>query len=141
VTADKDLQNLSGFWTGVYDYPAAHREPVPFNAVIEDVAGALHGEIIEPNTFSKARDRELFASITGSRDGNAVRFVKTYERVSQGGHSLVYQGTLDGSGTRIDGMWRAHALWSGPFVMNRSTGKTATIENKAERAVDLVKPR
>jgi hypothetical protein len=134
-------KHLSGFWTGVYDYPVAHREPVPFNAVIEDAGGALSGEIIEPNTFSRAKDRELFASISGSRQGNAVHFVKTYERVPQAGHSVVYQGTLDGTGTRIEGTWRAHPLWSGAFVMNRSTGKTAKIDSKIEHALDLAKTR
>jgi hypothetical protein len=141
VTAEKNLDNLSGFWTGVYDYPVTHREPVPFNAVIEDVGGALSGEIVEPNTFSQAKERELFANISGTRQGTAVHFIKTYERVPRGGHSLVYQGTLDGTGTRIDGTWRAHAGWSGPFVMNRSSGKKAKIEDTIERALDLVKSR
>lgn len=138
---DKSFDNLSGFWTGVYDYPLALREPVPFNAVIEDVGGALSGEIVEPNTFSQAKDRELFASISGSRQGHAVHFIKTYERVPQGGHSLVYHGRLDGTGTRIEGTWQAHTLWSGPFVMNRSSGKAAKVESEIERALDLAKTR
>ena len=141
MTAEKNVDNLSGYWTGVYDYPVASRQAVPFNAVIVDVGGALSGEIVEPNTFSKTRDRELFASLSGTRQGNAVHFIKTYERVPQGGHSLAYQGTLDGSGTRIDGTWRVHALWSGPFVMNRSSGKKAKIERKVESALDLAKTR
>ena len=135
MTGDKQSDSLSGFWTGVYDYPGGHREPVPFSAVIEDVAGALGGEIVEPNTFSKTKDRELFASLSGTRQGSAVHFIKTYERVPQGGHSVAYQGTLDGTGTRIDGTWRAHASWSGPFVMNRSSGKKAKLERKIESAI------
>lgn len=141
MTAEKNVENLSGFWTGVYDYPVPSRQPVPFNAVIEDVSGALSGEIVEPNTFSRTKDRELFASISGTRQGNAVHFIKIYERVPQGGHSVAYQGTLDGTGTRIDGTWRAHASWSGAFVMNRSGGKKAKIEDKVESALDLAKTR
>jgi hypothetical protein len=139
MSGEKQSDNLSGFWTGVYDYPNASREPVPFNAVIEDVRGALGGEIIEPNTFSPARDRELFASLSGTRQGNAVHFIKTYEKVPRGGHSIVYQGTLDATGTRIDGTWQAHARWSGPFVMNRSAGRKAEVEDKAASELELAK--
>ena len=135
MSGENERDNLSGFWTGVYDYPVASRAPVPFNAVIEDVAGALGGEIIEPNTFSPAKDRELFASLAGRRDGKAVHFVKTYEEVPRGGHSIVYRGTLDAAGTRIDGTWRANAFWSGAFVMNRSAGKAATVEDKSKLAL------
>jgi hypothetical protein len=142
MTTEKQTENLSGFWTGVYDYPKAYREPVPFNAVIEDLGGALGGEIIEPNTFSAAQDCELFASISGTRQGNAVQFIKTYERVPRGGHSIAYHGTLEASCTRSDGTWRstrADSSWSGPFVMNRSGGKKAIVEDKTERELDLVR--
>jgi hypothetical protein len=142
MTSGKQSLNLSGFWTGVYDYPNAFRQPVPFNAVIEDVAGALGGEIIEPNTFSSAKDRELFASLSGSREGNAVHFIKTYEQVPRGGHSIVYEGTLDATGTKIEGNWRStrpNSSWSGPFVMNRSNGKTAKKEEKIARSRNLAK--
>jgi len=137
----KHPDNLSGYWTGVYDYPRGDREPVPFNAVIKEVAGALGGEIVEPNTFSTAKERELFSSLSGSRRGKAVHFVKTYERVPKGGHSIAYEGRLDATGTRIDGTWRsmaANSTWSGPFVMNRSVGKKTSVEGKIERALNLV---
>ena len=136
---DRKSDNISGFWTGVYDYPQAYREPVPFNAVITDSGGALTGESIEPNTFSTAQDKELFAHLSGTRDGSSVMFVKTYEKVPRGGHSIIYQGTLDASGTRIDGTWKASARWSGPFVMNRSSGAKVEQEEKAARELELVK--
>ncbi len=142
MTSDKQSDNLTGFWTGVYDYPDGHREPVPFNAVIEDVAGALGGEIVEPNTFSSAKDRELFASLSGTRQGSSVHFIKTYERLPNGGHSLIYEGILDATWTRIDGTWSTTPpAWplSGPFVMNRSDGKKAEANVKAGRKLELAK--
>lgn len=142
MTRDKQSDSLSGFWTGVYDYPGGHREPVPFSAVIEDVAGALGGEIVEPNTFSSAKERELFASLSGTRQGGSVHFIKTYERVPNGGHSLVYDDILDAAATRIDGTWSTTPpAWplSGPFVMNRSSGKKAAAKVKAGREVEVLK--
>ncbi len=142
--ADGDKDNLTGFWTGVYDYPHGLKEPVAFNAIIEDKGGALSGEIIEPNTFSPAKDRELFASLSGSREGTSVTFTKTYEKVPRAGHSLLYSGTLDGSGTRIEGTWKvmkAGRYLSGPFVMNRGSGKKASVEEKQKADLELVKPR
>lgn len=136
--ADKQPSNLSGFWTGVYDYPRGLKEPVPFNAVITDTDGVLTGEIIEPNTFSSAMDRELFASLAGKRDGMSVTFVKTYEKVPRGGHSLPYEGTLDSTCNRIEGTWRASPTWFGPFVMNRTTGAKVEKEVKAEKEAELV---
>ena len=142
MTAEKKTDNLTGFWTGVYDYPDTYKEPVPFNAVIEDTMGSLSGEIIEPNTFSRTKDHELFASFSGTRQGSSVHFIKTYEKVPQGGHSIAYEGTVDESFTKITGTWkgeRAGLLWSGPFLMNRADGRKAQVEKKTESELEIVK--
>lgn len=144
MVADRASENLSGFWTGVYDYPDGSRQAVAFNVVIEDKDGTLTGEIIEPNTFSPVADRELFAHLAGAREGSAVHFVKTYEKVKRGGHSISYEGTLDASCTRIEGIWRAVGVrlpWSGPFIMNRGSGKKVAEKMTLERTLDLVKQR
>jgi hypothetical protein len=134
--------NLTGFWTGVYDYGSGRKEPVPFNVIIEDNAGSLTGEIIEPNTFSPAKDRELFASLKGTREGTSVHFIKTYEKVPRAGHSIAYAGTLDASRTRIDGTWNGTGPYTsatGPFVMNRGSGKKAAVVEEQKAGLELVK--
>ena len=137
--SNKQSDNLSGYWTGVYDYPRALREAVPFNAVITDSGGALSGEIIEPNTFPGVVDHELFASLSGARDGMTVSFVKTYEKSVRDKPPVMYEGSLDPTFTRIEGQWRITGQWSGPFVMNRSTGHQASQKDEAAQERDLVK--
>ncbi|HTK84874.1 MAG TPA: hypothetical protein VL625_07280 [Patescibacteria group bacterium] len=133
-----DGQNLSGFWTGVYDYPDTHEQPVPFNAVIRDEGGSISGEIIEPNTFAKCNDRELFAVLSGTRSGSDVHFVKSYEDLPEAGHCIAYRGTLNADGTKLEGQWSTMEpgySYSGPFVMNRKSGKKAEqkVKEKAGR--------
>lgn len=142
MTAEND-NNLSGYWTGIYDYSLASKDPVPFNVVITDETGSLSGEFIEPNTFAKTPDRELFASLSGARDGMNVHFIKTYERVPRAGHSVIYEGTLDSTFNRIEGQWRAPAPCrvTGSFIMNRTKGSGAKAEKMAERELELMKGR
>ncbi len=118
-----DFSSLSGFWTGVYDYPDNYAEPVPFNVVLIEVAGSLSGEIDEPNTFSPDTIGRLFARLTGSSDGTSVQFVKKYEKVREAGHNVHYDGAVNGDLTIIEGHWTVTdwmGSWSGPFIMNRS---------------------
>lgn len=133
--SDSDFKSLSGYWTGVYDYPAAD-EAVPFNAVLSDEAGRISGEIIEPNTFAQAPDRELFSSLSGALDGGSITFIKHYESLPGAGHTVLYVGHVDAARTKIEGRWRIGATWSGPFVMNRSSdgaadALSATLEAEA----------
>lgn len=140
-----DKGGLSGFWTGVYDYPDGHEQPVPFNAVIRDEGGSLTGEIIEPNTFAQCKDRELFASLSGTRNGNDVHFVKSYEDLPEAGHSIAYSGTLNADRTKIEGQWSTMEpgySYAGPFVMNRKSGKKEErkVKEKAGREMARTGP-
>lgn len=116
----EEFQSLSGYWNGVYRYPDRSAS-VRFNAVLEERAGALSGECVEPNTFADPSVSELFASIAGWRDGAQVSFAKQYEDVPGAGYALQYDGLADGGLTRIEGRWRfvGGIPWSGPFVMIR----------------------
>lgn len=129
---EEDFKSLSGYWTGVYDYAQAD-EPVPFNAILTDVGGQISGEIIEPNTFAHAPDRELFSSLAGALEGGSVTFVKHYEALPGAGHTVLYVGEVDARRTKIEGRWRIGSSWSGPFVMNRaSDGASVEITAKEE---------
>lgn len=124
--------NLSGFWTGVYDYRDASMDAVPFNAVLTEAAGAVTGEVVEPNTFCSDATPEVFASLDGDREGERVSFVKRYEDRPGAGHIVRYEGVADAKLETISGTWAVGGD-SGPFVMNRSEGGvSATIEAMAD---------
>lgn len=112
--------SLSGHWNGRYDYGWG-AEPVPFEAVIEDAAGQLLGGITEPNTFHRDMGAELTATLLGQRTGHDVQFRKTYDGFDQG-DDPVYEGEVNGTFTRIDGLWRfpTNPSLSGRFMMVRA---------------------
>jgi hypothetical protein len=132
---EEDFENLSGSWTGVYDYPDHALDPVSFKAILIDANGAISGEIIEPNSSMNIAGKFLSANITGTVDGNYVRFVKFYEDYSQEFSEVVYEGTVDQAKTTIKGEWTTieEMPWKGPFVMNRVRVKAA--QKAAEREV------
>lgn len=134
--SDERDAGLSGYWTGVYDYPGAD-EPVPFNAVLDVSGAAVSGETIEPNTFAPTPDGELFAWIDGSVADGEIAFVKTYEPLPGAGHAVSYVGRLERGGKRIVGRWRIQAGWEGPFVMDRS-GDAAALTALLARRHSLV---
>ena len=111
---------LSGAWMGRYDYGAGQC-PVSFEAMLQDDAGALSGQITEPNTFRRDMGASLTASLVGDRLGYDVTFRKIYAGFDQGGDP-VYEGVLNAALDRIDGMWRFSndPQWSGRFMMIRA---------------------
>ncbi len=121
--------DLTGRWLGRYQYDSA-APVVAFEADLEEFAGALTGEIREPNSFRPDQGAELSASLTGSRAGTAVDFVKVYRGFTQGDHPH-YSGTTNPALTRIEGQWHfLRAPWMrGRFVMMRkplASAETAT---------------
>ncbi|MEL6280197.1 MAG: hypothetical protein AAFQ73_13630 [Pseudomonadota bacterium] len=130
-------KSLTGHWTGVYDYPNAFAEPVPFNAEIDESAATFVGESEEPNTFADPMVDTLLATLAGHREGDAVSFVKTYAPVSGAGHKVRYEGVANADLTKIEGRWRVDGAitWSGPFVMNRADA-TATEAMEAREEVE-----
>lgn len=125
----KKHDSLTGLWTGAYAAPYSSRQ-TPFNATIEDTAGALSGSIDEPNTFGDPSADRLFATLRGNRDGLSVSFIKRYDGTGGAAHTVGYEGAVDADFTRIDGNWTLPD-WSGPFFMQRAE---AGAEAAAERA-------
>jgi hypothetical protein len=125
---------LDGSWTGEYGYDVpGRRGNVPFNATLNETEGALSGLIDEPNTFGHPSAPRLFASLDGTRNGNAIRFIKTYNGAGGVRHSVLYQGEANAALTRIDGMWTVSWL-KGPFYMTRAAtlADEEEIEGEAE---------
>jgi hypothetical protein len=129
------ILNISGEWTGVYDYPDNESDAVPFKATVSDMDGLVSGSIIEPNTFVEDGNTELFSVINGKRDGLYITFLKIYESSEYtDSYEIIYEGTLTKDMTVIQGTWKTtdDMTWSGPFVMNRA----AKIEIKREQKIE-----
>ncbi len=62
----------------------------------------------------------LFFSLSGGRRGSAVDFVKTYHGTSPHYGTIIYDGTVNGDATEIEGRWTIPGNWSGRFLMIRS---------------------
>lgn len=134
MAGEVDFKDLTGFWTGVYDYPGGLADPVPFNATLAEADGALTGEIVEPDTMCHDALGDLFASLAGAREGRRVSFAKRYESRQNAGHRVDYEGQANAALTEIRGRWVIDGF-GGPFVMNRSAAGLTKAVERAE-AVD-----
>lgn len=128
--------NLTGHWIGIYHYvETAGIEPTPFNAVMEDQAGKLVGEIDEPNTYADPAAARLYADLFGVRQGLEVRFVKSMNGTGGACHDIVYEGQCSADFGRIDGRWTIPGHWSGAFEMVRIDGAMAQAQDRVAAAV------
>ncbi len=128
-------KSISGRWTGRYDYGGL-AAPVPFEAVLEESAGLVSGEITETNTFRHDMGAHLAAFLIGERVGVDVSFRKTYEGFDQG-DDPVYEGALNTAMTRIDGVWRfpKDPKWAGRFMMVRAVD--ARVQRKVAAEIEM----
>jgi hypothetical protein len=113
-------RSLTGVWDGIYSYPLGGLPTVPFTATLIEAARLLSGSVSEACLLHNPNET-LFFSVTGSRTVTAVHFVKTY--LGSGPHyrqPIVYEGTVNGDATEIEGRWRIPGDWSGRFLMTRS---------------------
>ena len=123
-------QNLTGVWNGLYTYP--NGRSTSFVANLIDSGGSLSGTTHEPGLLGAT----VFGSLVGSRNGGAVRFTKRYDRPGLLHRKpIVYDGSLNGDATEIEGRWTIQKVWSGKFMMVRSGGQAAKVERKAVEPV------
>ena len=140
-----EFTSLTGSWTGVYDYAAGYGEPVSFNALLVEEAGAVSGETMEPNTFAAEGVDCLLATISGARADGQLSFLKRYEGLPGAGHEVRYDGVVNEDLTKIEGQWRIERSgWSGPFVMNRGASAQDAADSETgslmEQAVAISGP-
>lgn len=119
--------NLSGRWTGLFNYPAAY-PPNGFDAVLHDLDGVIAGTITEQDDNPAGNGGILEAVIEGRRQGSAVTFTKMYVDVDRMPDAVFYAGTIEPDGNEISGRWEIPDDWAGTFLMIRSTGVTETAE-------------
>jgi hypothetical protein len=120
--------NLTGVWHGLYVYPHGHGS-VSFVATLIETESWVSGSTHEPSLFGDCPSGTLFATLLGNRSGKAIAFVKTYEAPGYG--RVEYAGTLNHDATEIEGRWTIPAVWSGRFLMIRSTSLAAMRARKA----------
>ncbi len=129
-------KSLTGIWNGLYTYPAEVRMPEShFVATLFDGGVFLSGTIHENMQRGDGTAIPANAAVDGTRDGNHVAFIKSYDGLSGLGHSVHYVGTLAEDGDEIEGQWHIHTrrgdLFSGRFLMIRTRGKRAAVETEA----------
>ena len=123
-------EGLSGDWIGNYSYPG-ELEPVPFDATLVECNGQLSGETREPG-HAVDMGETAHALVHGSRTGGQVTFTKVYDTIEH--EPILYEGTVDETGTEIQGHWTIVGEWSGSFLMRRPAAAEEDVEAEEEVA-------
>jgi hypothetical protein len=121
-----EAENLTGVWNGLYSY--ADGRSVTFVATLIESGSTLTGSTHEPCVGRDCPAATLFATLMGSRSGNAVRFHKTYEVADPRYATVNYEGRLNADATEIEGRWSIPGVWSGKFMMIRPLREAMTEE-------------
>lgn len=124
--------NLSGRWSGIYNCPHTV-PPTAFEAEIRDSGGFISGETTEPG----GEGGTLHAMIEGRREGDELRFVKTYDDAPRAHYWIDYVGTIAEGGDEIHGQWQIPGNWSGTFLMVRDAGAEEEVELVESAAIQL----
>lgn len=121
---------LTGMWHGLFSYPRLY-DPTSFVAILIESGAGFSGTTHEPCAIERISGGVLYATLQGRRDGAAVTFLKTYDGTGGWAHSVAYEGMLSGDGTEIEGRWRVSGVWSGKFLMIRSSARESSVVRKA----------
>ena len=109
--------SLSGQWTGIY--AGGGNEPTSFEGLFAQAGANISGSMFEYNGFGDtAAAAYLTSTISGTVQGDLVRFTKTYDGTGGVSHAVHYEGRLVSNGRRIRGTWNADGA-SGGFEMVR----------------------
>jgi hypothetical protein len=139
---DRSERSLTGVWDGIYSYPVHGMPAVAFTATLIEAGSSLSGSVHEPCMAGPSGT--LLFSLSGSRRGSAVNFVKTYHGTNlRYRHAIFYEGTVNDDATEVEGIWSIPGNWSGRFLMIRSGGQpeAAAEREGAEGRLETVGPR
>lgn len=120
---------LTGVWDGTFVQQGVGT--VTFLATLIEAGGALSGSVTEPCMMPGCPRETHNASLSGSRSGSAVSFVKRYEPPGYGYDAVTYEGALNADATEIDGRWRVAGL-SGTFLMIRASKPAEAVTNNEQ---------
>src|SRR4029453_8815349 len=97
-------ETLTGVWDGTFLQPGVGT--ITFLATLIETGSALTGSVTEPCMSPGCPIATHNASISGSRSGSAVSFVKRYQPPGYGYTHVFYEGTVNADATEIDGRWK-----------------------------------
>lgn len=129
-----DPLDLTGSWTGMFNYPRA-MPPGSFTAELREQGGVVIGETEERSDSPADRGATLHALIEGNRSGLGIVFVKHYDAARRLDTPVNYSGTLSPNGDEITGTWNIAGNWSGTFLMVRRARRGAAIERRIAETV------
>jgi hypothetical protein len=132
MSGDAAEYDLSGQWSGIYNYPA-HYPPNAFEATIRDTGGLITGVISQPGEFFEPPGTVQHAVIEGSHEGGTLAFVKIYDDLAR--PTPHYHGIVLPGGDEIEGEWTIPGDWSGTFLMIRGAKAGAAIERRVSEKV------
>ena len=135
MTGPADL-DLSGRWTGLYNYPGPF-PPVSFEAELRELGGSIGGTMSEPDE-EHGGGGTLHAVVDGSRQGSAVTFTKIYEDAERMPEPVFYSGTVQPDGNEISGHWDIPGHWSGTFLMVRTPDAAEAAEAQVGEEVEVI---
>lgn len=120
MSASNGAISLTGRWHGRYTYLDGG-EGESFICDLIELGDSLTGTTFEVSDFGDDHQGRRSATITGSRNGAHVSFVKHY--VPGHGHEqpIYYTGDVNDDATEIDGTWLISRLAFGRFLMIRGT--------------------
>jgi hypothetical protein len=128
--------DLTGAWHGQYSLPNVVGTPVPFEASLIATEDFLGGTITEKATEGPIKGRVLCASISGSRAGPLVSFIKTYEPDCTPYTTVTYEGVVSSDGQEISGDWTI-GKWTGRFLMIRAAGLPQSASRRIRELIGL----
>lgn len=125
--------SITGRWHGRYTYLDGG-EGEAFEADLIESQDAIVGTTTEQSTFYGLKATRK-ATISGSRNGSIVSFVKHYTRGHGHDEPIKYDGEVNDDATEIEGIWRIDRNAFGRFLMIRDLALPSAIEIKAEEKV------
>ena len=132
--SDEAEYDLSGQWSGIYNYPALY-PPNTFEATIRDSGGVVTGVITQPGEFFEPPGTVQQAVIDGRRNGTSLSFVKMYDDLNR--PTPHYHGVIQAGGDEIEGEWTIPGNWSGTFLMVRGPRTKASVERRVPEKIEI----
>src|SRR5262245_13363982 len=96
--------SLTGVWDGSFLQPGVGT--ITFLAALITAGGALTAGVTTPCMAPGCPISPHNASISGTRSGSAVSFVKRYQPPGYGYTHVFYEGAVNADATEIDGRWK-----------------------------------
>jgi hypothetical protein len=127
-----DPTNLTGVWSGLFKQTDLGAD-VTFTATLIESGSLVTGSTHEPCVVSDCPRKTHLATLSGTRNGRAVSFLKTYDPPGFGYSTVSYDGTLNGDATEIAGQWNIRQgllSMSGEFLMIRAGRRAAVRAQK-----------